>query len=124
MNTAMPVQQRGITFGGFIFGAFLLVLFGITGLKLIPAYMQAAQIKNIFVTIAHDPDMQKATPHDIQASFDKRASIDAITAIKASDIDISSDGGMPVLSVSYSVKVPLVANVSLYVEFNPSSAGK
>jgi hypothetical protein len=124
MNTAMPVQQRGMSFGGFIFGAFLLVLFGITGLKLIPAYMQAAQIKNIFVTIAHDPDMQKATPHDIQASFDKGASINNITAIKASDIDISSDGGMPVLSASYAVKVPLIGNVSLYMEFNPSSAGK
>jgi hypothetical protein len=120
----MPVQQRGMSFGGFIFGAFLLVLFGITGLKLIPAYMQAAQIKNIFVTIAHDPDMQKATPHDIQASFDKGASINNITAIKASDIDISSDGGMPVLSASYAVKVPLIGNVSLYMEFNPSSAGK
>jgi hypothetical protein len=124
MNIAMPMQQRGITFGGFIFGAFLLVLFGITGIKLIPAYMQAAQIKNIFVTIAHDPDMQKATPHDIQASFDRRASIDAITAIKASDIDISSDGGMPVLSANYSVKVPLGGNVSFLLEFNPSSASK
>lgn len=124
MNTAMPVQQRGMSFGGFVFGAFLLVLLGITGLKLIPAYMQAAQIKNIFVTIAHDPDMQKATPHDIQASFDKGASINNITAIKASDIDISSDGGMPVLSASYAVKVPLVGNISLYMEFNPSSAGK
>lgn len=124
MNTAMPVQQRGMSFGGFVFGAFLLVLFGITGIKLIPAYMQAAQIKNIFVTIAHDPDMQKATPHDIQASFDKGASINNITAIKASDIDISSDGGMPVLSASYAVKVPLIGNVSLYMEFNPSSAGK
>jgi Domain of unknown function (DUF4845) len=124
MNTAMPVQQRGMSFGGFVFGAFLLVLFGITGIKLIPAYMQAAQIKNIFVTIAHDPDMQKATPHDIQVSFDKGASINNITAIKASDIDISSDGGMPVLSASYAVKVPLVGNISLYMEFNPSSAGK
>jgi hypothetical protein len=124
MNTAMPVQQRGMSFGGFVFGAFLLVLFGITGIKLIPAYMQAAQIKNIFVTIVHDPDMQKATPHDIQASFDKGASINNITAIKASDIDISSDGGMPVLSASYAVKVPLVGNLSLYMEFNPSSASK
>jgi len=124
MNTVMPVQQRGLSFGGFVIGAFLLVLFVIIGFRLIPAYIQDAQIKNIFVAIAHDPDMQKATPHDIQASFDKRASIDDITAIKASDIDISSDGGMPVLSASYSVKVPLVGNISLFMEFNPSSAGK
>jgi hypothetical protein len=124
MNTAMPTQQRGIGFGGFIFGAFLLVFLGITVLKLVPAYMQAAQIKSIFESIAHDPDMQKATPHDIQVSFDKRATIDNITAIKSGDIDISGDEGRPVLSASYSVKIPLAGNVSLFIEFNPSSAGK
>jgi Domain of unknown function (DUF4845) len=124
MNRAMPVQQRGLSFGGFIFGAFLLVFLAITGLKLVPAYMQAAQIKNIFETISHDPDMQKASPREIQMSFERRATIDSITAIKSSDIDISSDQGRPVLSASYSVKIPLAGNVSLYIEFNPSSAGK
>ena len=122
MNKAMPVQQRGISFGGFIFGAFLLVFLGITGLKLVPAYMQAAQIKNIFVTMAHDPDLQKASPHDIQVSFDKRASIDNIKAIKAEDIEISSEDGRMVLSASYEVKVPLGGNVSFLLSFNPSSA--
>ena len=124
MNTTMPVQQRGIGFGGFIFGAFLLVFVAITGLKLVPAYMQAEEIKNIFITMSHDPDLQKASPHDILSSFEKRAVIDAITAIKAADIDISSDGGRLVLSASYAVKIPLAANISLYLEFNPSSAGK
>ena len=124
MNTTMPMQQRGITLGGFMIGAFVLVIVAITGLKLVPAYIQNAQINSVFRDIAHDPDMQKATPHDIQASFDRRASIDAITAIKASDIDISSAGDTPVLSANYVVKIPLVGNISLYLEFNPSSAGK
>lgn len=124
MNTAMPVQQRGITFGGFIIGAFLLVLLAITGFRLIPAYIQNAEINGIFESISHDPDMQKATPGDIIKAFNMRATIDAITAIKAEDIDISDDGGRPVLSASYFVKTPLVGNISLYIEFNPSSAGK
>ena len=124
MHTTMPIQQRGLTLGGFMVGAFLVVIVAITLLKLVPAYIQDAQINSVFKDIAHDPDMQKATPHDIQNSFDRRASIDAITAIKGDDIDISTDGNMPVLSASYVVKVPLVANISLYLEFNPSSAGK
>jgi hypothetical protein len=124
MNTTMPIQQRGLTLSGFMIGAFVLVIVAITGLKLVPAYIQDAQINSIFKDIAHDPDMQKATPHDIQVSFDRRASIDAITAIKASDIDISSAGDTPVLSANYVVKIPLVGNISLYLEFNPSSAGK
>ena len=122
MNKAMPIQQRGISFGGFIFGAFLLVFLGITGLKLVPAYIQAAQIKNIFETMVHDPDLQKASPHDIQVSFDKRASIDNITAIKAGDIEISNEDGRMVLSASYEVKVPVGGNVSFLLTFNPSSA--
>ena len=121
MNTAMPVQQRGITFGGMLFGAFLLVLLGMLALKIIPAYMQEAQIKKIFIEIARNPDMQKAPLSEIRNSFEKRASIDGIKSIKAGDIDISSDNGRPFLSISYSVKIPLGGNVSLLMEFNPTS---
>jgi hypothetical protein len=123
MNTTMPIQQRGLTLSGFMIGAFVLVIVAITGLKLVPAYIQDAQINSNFKDIAHDPDMQKATLHDIQVSFDKRASINAITAIQADDIDISADGGRPELSAHYFVKIPLFANISLDLEFNPSSAG-
>jgi hypothetical protein len=124
MNTAMPIQQRGLTLGGFVVGAFVFVIVAITLLKLVPAYVEDAKINSIFRDIAHDPDMQKAPPHDIQVSFDRRSSIEDITAIKSNDIDISMDGDTPVLSANYSVKVPLVANISLFLEFNPSSAGK
>ena len=124
MNTSMRLQQRGVSFNGFVIGAFLLVFFGITALKLIPPFLQEAQIKNIFVTMARDPDLQKATPQEISAAFSRRASIDNITAIKAEDIDISSDEGRPNLSASYSVKIPLVANISLFIEFHPSSASQ
>lgn len=123
MKTTMPARQRGITFGGFIFGAFLLVFLTIIAFKLIPAYMQASEIKNIFVSIANDPNMRSATPHDMQVAFDRQAAIDSITAIQSGDIEISSDAGKPVLSANYAVKVPLGGNVSLYIEFNPSSAG-
>lgn len=122
MNTVMPVKQRGVTFGGFVFGAFLLVVGGIFALKLIPAYMDDAKIKNVFTAISNDPEMQKASPHEIRVSFEKRASIDNIKSIKPDDIEISSENGRPILSTSYSVKVPLGGNISLLLEFNPASA--
>lgn len=122
MDTVMPGRQRGITFGGFVFGAFLLVVAGIFSLKLIPAYMQDAQIKNVFNAIANDPEMQKASPSEIRKSFEIRSSIDAIKAIKAEDIEISSNNGKPFLSASYSVRILLGGNVSLLLDFNPTSA--
>ena len=121
MNTAMPAQQRGLTFSGFIFGAFLVVFLSITGLKLIPAYMQNETIKNLFVTIAHDPEMQGASLGSIKMSYIRRASIEDVRAITADDIEISKENGELKLSASYAVKLPLVANISLYLDFNPSS---
>jgi hypothetical protein len=122
MKAAMPATQRGLSISGFIFGATVLVMVSMVGLKLVPAYMQDGTIKNIFVAIAGDPEMQKAKPSEIRMSFSKRISIDNVTAIKAEDVDVTSNGGRLVLSASYAVKVPLVGNVSLYLEFNPTSA--
>ncbi|OGS99345.1 MAG: DUF4845 domain-containing protein [Gallionellales bacterium RIFCSPLOWO2_12_FULL_59_22] len=121
MNTAMPSKQRGFSFSTFIFGAVILVFASIFGMKLIPVYMQDAQIKNILVLLANDPEMQNGSPRAILQSFSNRADIDNITAIKAEDIEIAKDGASLVLSASYDVKIPLAGNVSLYLEFNPSS---
>lgn len=118
----MSAQQRGITFGGFIAGVFLLVVVSIFGLQLIPAYMENSTIENMLNAIARDPEMQKATPRDIRNSFDKRATIDTIKSIKSEDIEINIEQGRLVLSASYYVKVPLAGNISLYLDFNPTSA--
>lgn len=122
MNTVMPERQRGIGFGGFVFGAFILVLVSILGLKIIPAYMEEATIKNVFNTMVHDPEMQNGSSVDIRNSFAKRADIERITSIKAEDIEIASDNGKLLLSATYSIKVPLVGNLSLIMDFKPTSA--
>ena len=121
MNTAMRVRQRGLSFGSFIFGAFLLVFGSITLFKFIPAYIQNAKINSAFSTIANDPDMQKASLREIRMSFEKRASIDEISVITSRDIDIAGSDGVLELSANYTVTVPLFANISFLLEFNPSS---
>lgn len=125
MNTAMPGRQAGISFGGFIVGAFLLVVLTLFGFKLVPAYMEGAKIQHIFDAISHDPEMQKAGAHEILMSFDRRSSVEGITGIQSGDIEISKgEDGRPILTASYDVKVKLGGNVSLLLEFNPTSAGK
>jgi hypothetical protein len=42
--------------------------------------------------------------------------------IKAEDIELYSVNGKLVLSANYVVKIPLAGNVSLYLDFNPTSA--
>jgi len=115
-------KQKGITFTGFILIAAGLIFVAILGMKTVPAYIHSAQIAQIFRTMAADPAMQGASIRDIKDSYNKRADVDYITDITSDDIDISKNDGRLVLSASYSVKIPVVGNVTLLLDFNPSSS--
>lgn len=122
MNTS---KQKGFSFSGFLIILVLLILGAIFSFKLIPAYMENAKVKNIFTVIANDPDMQSASLSDIRMSFDKRAAVDAVNSIKTADIEIAKDElGHLVLSASNEVKIKLFGNITLLLEFNPSSEGQ
>ena len=116
------VKQRGVTFGGFIMVLALLGGLAIFSMKLIPAYMENGKIQKAFDAITHDPAMQTATAAEIRESFYKRANtMDNVTTVTSSDIEINKEGGRLKLSASYSTKIPLAGNVSLLIEFNPSA---
>ena len=115
-------RQRGVGFVGLILIAAGLIFLAILGMKMVPPYLHSAQIAKILKTIANDPAMQNATIKDIKESYSKRANINYITDITAEDIDIMKGDGSLSLSASYSVKIPLAGNVTLLLEFNPSSS--
>ncbi|MDX8380391.1 MAG: DUF4845 domain-containing protein [Gallionella sp.] len=114
-------SQQGLSLTGLIVGAFILVFLSITAFKVIPAYIAHAEINKVLNEIATDPEMKKATVGDVRMSFNRRASIDNITAIKAEDIEIDSDRGKLLLTAKYFVKIPLAGNISLYIDFTCAS---
>lgn len=115
-------QQRGVTFGGFIMILALLGGLAIFSMKLIPAYMENGKVQKAFDAIVRDPAMQSASIPEIKDSFYKRAiTMDSVTEVSTEDLVIGKEDGKLTLSASYSKKVPLVGNVSLLIEFNPSA---
>lgn len=116
--------QRGVSLSGLLIWLVVLIFAGIIAMKFVPSYVQNAEIKNIFYTIAHDPEMQSASLRSIRESYGKRAMMDNISIIDANDIEISKDAGGLSLSASYQVKIPLAGNASLILEFSPSSEAK
>ena len=119
---AFADRQHGISFVGMIFVAAGVILVAIFGIKLVPSYVHSAEIAGIFKSIANDPEMQGASIKDIKDSYRKRADINFITDITADDIEINKDEGQLKISASYSVKIPLAGNITLLLEFNPSSS--
>lgn len=113
--------QWGMSLSGLLVSAVIVVLAVLFLLKIIPPYIEYLNVKKDLTAVAKDPALQDAPVAELRKAFDKRADVDDITVVKGSDISVTRQGNAPVLSVSYSVKVPLVANANLCLDFNISS---
>ena len=102
---------------GGILAAVLLV-----GLKLIPVISEYFGIRRAIAAVASGADPQTATVPQLRFAFTKRAIVDDISSISATDLDITKENGQIVISVDYSRKVHLVSNVSLLIDFSVSTA--
>ena len=107
----------GMAIGAVVLGALLLVF-----LKVVPVVSEYMGIRRSISTVAAAADPQTATVAELRTAFSKRARVDDITSVSSTDLDITKEDGKIVISVAYSRKVPLVANVSLLIDFSATSA--
>jgi hypothetical protein len=121
MRTEMH-NQRGISLASFMISVVVIVLVAISVLRVVPAYLQNKTIKTTFDEITHRPDIKSIPLSEIKSDFMRRAMVSEITAIKLDEVDITKEESGVTLSATYSVKISLFGNVSLLLEFNPSSS--
>lgn len=121
MRHDVMYKQRGVGLSGLFLWSFVLFFVAVLGMKLVPVYIENAAIKKTLIAIANDPVLQNGTKAEIRTSFNKRAQIDDISVVDEGDIEFNKENGQVVLSIIYSVKTPLFANISLYLDFNARS---
>ena len=117
-------KQSGATIVGILFIAALAGVGVVTAAKLAPVYIEFFSVKKVLNAMATSGDLKTMSLKELQASFDRRAGIDYITSVKPENISITRAGGSAVVSVEYSVKVPLVANLSAWMDFSASTSAK
>lgn len=115
-------KQSGVSLGGLLIACVIFGVLALLGMKVAPDVMEYFTIVKTVKTVATDPSLKGASVTDLRKSFDKRASIDNINSIKGEDLDITKDGNEIVITFAYERKIPLVAPVSLAIDFQGSSA--
>ena len=106
-------RQRGLSLIGLIFiGAIVVGLLAL-GFKTVPAVVEYIAIERAVQKIKNEG----TTVAEIKAAFDRHATIDDITSIKASDLDITKDGDQIVVSYAYEKRIPILDNVALVIDF-------
>ena len=114
-------SQSGLSLVGVLLVGSIAAAVVLLGLRLVPVVSEYFGIKRALASVAGAANPQTATVSELRNAFTKRAIVDDISSITASDVDITKENGRIVLSVDYSRKVPLFSNVSLMIEFSASS---
>lgn len=118
-------KQQGFTFWGFVFTVGPIIVLALLVMLLFPAYTEYFTIKKAINRIGNDPSFGTMTDGDIRTMMDRTMEIDQIHSIKSSDLVIQhSESKGSTVSVDYEVVVPLVANVSVLLEFSASTQNK
>lgn len=115
-------KQQGATLVGMIFIAGLIVAAAIMAAKLAPPYVEFMSVKKILSAMATSGDLRTMSPQELRSAFSKRADVDNIRSVQPEDLTITREGNEAVVSVEYSVKVPVAANISALLEFSASTS--
>ena len=114
-------KQRGLSLGGFIVVMFLVIMVALLGFKLFTPYSEYFTVQKTLKKMAEDPAAKTWTRRDLGAAYQPYELIDRITAVHSEDIEMTKEGNDVVLSANYSVKVPLFYNLSILIDFAPTS---
>lgn len=114
-------QQRGLSVIGLLMISAVIVVVALIGFKLLPAYIEYFTIKRVIGDIASGSEVRGGTLRDATTAFQRRAQIDDITSIKASDLEITKQGEGFAIIATYQRCVPLFSNISVCIDFEASA---
>ena len=107
-------SQRGISLIGLFLVGILVVALIALGFRVVPAVVEYIAIERAVQKIKNEG----STVRELQAAFDRHATIDDITSISSKDLDITKEGDRIVISYAYAKKVPITDNVALVIDFS------
>jgi len=116
----MQTRQRGLSMIGFLFVAAVVVTCVMIGFRVLPSYIEYYSVqKALGQALADAKDLNSAA--EIRKAFQKYADSGYIESVSGRDIDVVKSKNEVTASASWTRKLPMVANVSLLLEFEATA---
>jgi hypothetical protein len=113
--------QGGLSIVGFLFVAAVLVVVAMVAFRVTPAYIEYFAVQKSLQR-ALDDAKDLNSPREVQRAFDRYAVTGYIESVRGNDIEVSKSGGEITASVSWTRKLHMFSNVSLFLEFDASAS--
>jgi hypothetical protein len=115
-------RQRGVALSALLVWGVVIALVAILGIRVLPEYMDYYKIRHAVKAVAAESSGK--TVGEIRQAFGKYAEIEHLKTIGPADLDIFKDDNEVVVAFAYEKRIPLVANISLLIDFQGSSTGR
>jgi hypothetical protein len=116
MTIRLRSRQRGLSFIGLLFVAVVLGLAGVLLVEFVPTFIEYKGVQK-----AADKAQQGTSVVEVRTLFDKSASVDNVTSIKGSDIEVTKEGDRIVVSFAYQREIHLVGPAYLTLKYSGRS---
>jgi Tfp pilus assembly major pilin PilA len=113
-------RQRGLSMLGFLFVAAVVVTCVMIGFRVTPAYIEYYSVKKALEeALVNAKDLNSTA--EVRNAFQRRADAGYIESVSGKDIEVTKTKNEITASVSWTRKLPMVANVSLLLDFDASA---
>ena len=116
----MRTRQRGLSILGFLFVAAVVIVVVMVGFRVMPAYIEYYSVRKALEQSLEDAkDLNSAA--EIRNAFQRRADAGYIESVDAKDVEVTKTKNEVTASVSWTRKLPMVANASILLEFEATA---
>jgi hypothetical protein len=110
-------RQDGLSIVGFIFVAAVVVAIAMIGFRMTPAYIEYYSVQRALQR-ALDETRDLNSKRQVQDTFQKYADAGYIDSVSGKDVEVLKRGNEVTAEVSWTRKLHMVGNVSLFLEFD------
>ena len=109
-------RESGLSLWLFLFVLAVLLVIAIVGFRVLPAYIEYFSVRSALVqSMSEAQDPSNAV--EVRRIFQKRVDAGYIQSVDGRDIEFRKDRNNYIATIAWSRRLPLVANVSLMIDF-------
>jgi hypothetical protein len=114
-------RQSGATIWQLVAIGFLVIIFALLLMKLLPPYLSDLKISSALSSLQKQAAAGPMSRKEILIALEKRFDIDDVTSVDLrQDVIIEKRGRTAIVTIDYEVQVPMMFNISALLEFNHS----
>jgi hypothetical protein len=116
----MRKQQYGVSIMGLLTALVIVIVLALFAMKVVPSVLEYRTAKAAIQAVARSG---VTNVQDARRAFDNRATIDNITSVRPTDLEVTREGNQMVIAFAYRKEIPLFTGVGLYLDFAANSRG-